>query len=85
MNTELKVQKWGNSLGIRIPIAIAKVPSICENDILEVVVKKSGLVLKKSNKNKPPVFSEKDLLSSMPADNNYIDLAPKTLFNNEHE
>ncbi len=44
---QIKVQKWGNSLAVRIPKAIAAEVSVTENSIVEISVDKNVVVLKR--------------------------------------
>ena len=56
----IRVQKWGNSLGVRIPKAIARQNQISEGTELEVVSKNGGVVLRA-----PKAPSLKQLLAEM--------------------
>lgn len=49
---EAKLQKWGNSFGIRIPINILKSLNLKENDKLELVTEENRIVITKSNNKK---------------------------------
>jgi antitoxin MazE len=40
-----KIQKWGNSLGIRIPKAIIEQASLSENSEVEVVHKNGAIII----------------------------------------
>lgn len=44
----LKLTKWGNSFGIRIPKNILDELSIKENDNLEIIVKNNQIILRKN-------------------------------------
>lgn len=43
----LKIQKWGNSQGIRLPLSVLKTIGLDEGDHLEVEVKNKIITMKK--------------------------------------
>jgi antitoxin MazE len=46
MRNETTISKWGNSLAVRIPLAIAKQASLSEGDSVELALdRKGGIVL----------------------------------------
>lgn len=49
---ELRLQKWSNSIGIRIPKSILKTLDLTENDIVELVQEGERMVITKSIKKK---------------------------------
>ena len=49
---EVRLQKWGNSMGIRIPSNILKSLNLKINDVLEIVEKDDKIVVSKSKKGK---------------------------------
>lgn len=49
---ETKIQKWGNSLGIRIPNALVKSLSLKPNDELEISEQDKKIVIVKPDKTK---------------------------------
>ena len=49
---EIRVQKWGNSFGIRIPSAILKSLNIKANDLLTIEENDEKIVISKFNKKK---------------------------------
>ncbi len=49
---EIKLQKWGNSYGIRIPKTILKTLNIKANDKLKIEENEDKIVISKINKNK---------------------------------
>ncbi len=49
---EAKVQRWGNSLGIRIPSAILKSLNIKPNDILNIKQDEDRIIVSVIKKNK---------------------------------
>jgi antitoxin MazE len=58
-----KVQKWGNSQGLRLAKQILKDADISVGDDVEVVVRKGQIVVKQASKNK---FNLAELVSRMP-------------------
>ena len=56
---EAKLQKWGNSDGIRIPSNILKSLELKTNDIIELTVQDNQIVIKKSEKPKEISLKEK--------------------------
>lgn len=62
-----KVQKWGNSLGVRIPQKLAKKLAICDGSEVEISEGENGIMIK-------PVFSEptlEELLSRVTDENRH--------------
>ncbi len=60
---EVKLQKWGNSLGIRIPKSILSSLHFKENDVLKIEQADDKIVVSKSNKKKislKQLFSQYD-------------------------
>lgn len=49
---EIRLQKWGNSEGIRIPSVILKSLNIKANDKLKIEQVDNKIIITKSNKNK---------------------------------
>ena len=49
---EARLQKWGNSIGIRIPSNILKSLNLHENDLLEILEQDDRIIISKSKKNK---------------------------------
>ena len=49
---EIRLQKWGNSMGIRIPSSILKTLNINKNDKLELYQEDDRIVIVKSNNQK---------------------------------
>lgn len=43
----VKIKKWGNSLGITLPVNIIRNKKIAENEIIEIEIKKKSEPLKK--------------------------------------
>ena len=49
---EARLQKWGNSLGIRIPSTILKTLNLKTNDKVKLVCEDDKIVIKKKKNNK---------------------------------
>lgn len=49
---EARLQKWGNSIGIRIPSNILKALNLKENDIIDLIQEEEKIVISKSQKKK---------------------------------
>ena len=49
---EIRLQKWGNSTGIRIPKTILKSLNLKNNDLIEIAQEEDRIIISKSNKNK---------------------------------
>ena len=49
---EVRLQKWGNSDGIRIPSSILKALNLRTNDIIKLEQVEDKIVISKNNKNK---------------------------------
>ena len=66
------VQKWGNSLAIRIPKSIASLTKLSQNSAVELTLSKGSLVITRSRKQtegKIPEYNLKDLLKKVRKDN----------------
>lgn len=55
---EVRLQKWGNSMGIRIPSSILKTLNLKSNDILEIVEEDNKIIIT-VRKNKKISLSER--------------------------
>jgi len=49
---EIRLQKWGNSSGVRIPSNLLKALNLKTNDKLELVQEDNKIVISKSKENK---------------------------------
>jgi len=45
MRNESSISKWGNSLAVRIPLALAKQASLGEGDCIEMVLAPDGAII----------------------------------------
>ena len=84
MKTRAKIQKWGNSLGIRITGAMKTVPHFEENMIVTVEITAKGIFIYpvfKKKKEKLFPFTEAELLSDLDAESakDDMELLPKIL------
>ena len=66
---EAKIQKWGNSLGVRIPIGISKELSLENGSIVDIAEKNNQIVIKPKRK---PSLNE--LLSKVTDENIHGDI-----------
>lgn len=57
-NMEIKLQKWGNSLGVRVPSNIVKSMNIKINDILDIKEEDSKIIISVPKKNKISLYEE---------------------------
>ena len=48
-NMQVKIQKWGNSLGIRLPSTILKSLNWTTNDQLALIQKENKIIIEKTN------------------------------------
>lgn len=55
---EIKLQKWGNSLGVRVPSNIVKSMNIKINDILDIKEEDSKIIISVPKKNKISLYEE---------------------------
>lgn len=65
------VQKWGNSLALRIPSSVAKDVDLRQGSPVELVVDNGRIIIKSARKRKP-VLSE--LLKSVTKDNRHSEI-----------
>jgi antitoxin MazE len=61
---EAIVRKWGNSLGIRIPVTMAKDVSLKDGSSVEIEEKDGQIVIRPKNK-----YELKDLISKISIEN----------------
>lgn len=61
-----KIQKWGNSIAIRIPKSFAHTTRIKEGSEIKLSIEKDKIVISKSEKQK---YTLMDLLSKVTPDN----------------
>jgi antitoxin MazE len=63
---EARIAKWGNSLGLRIPLALVKAIGIKENTMVNLKVKNNEIVVSKTKS-----YKLNDLLSKITAKNKH--------------
>lgn len=61
MPTSTQIARWGNSLGLRLPKAVASEARICEGDTVEVSVKDGAIVVRAAR----PTYSLDDLVGKI--------------------
>lgn len=61
---QVHISKWGNSLGLRLPQALARQVGIAEGQKVEVIADGDRLVIRAT----PPSYTLKDLLIDMSPD-----------------
>ncbi len=66
-----RVQKWGNSLGIRIPKAVAQESAVGEDSEVEITSKDGNIVISPLRKK---AFSIRQLLSKVTAANIHVEI-----------
>ncbi len=50
--TQVMIQKWGNSQGVRLPKTVLTAANLRENDVVAVFVDKNSIMLRKVNRNR---------------------------------
>ena len=67
MRIQTKIQKWGNSLALRLAGPMKTIPHFTENMLVEVNISENGLHIQPVTKHKQGKlpFSEKQLLSGL--------------------
>lgn len=66
LSIETRIQKWGNSLALRISGAMKDIPLFKENMPVTVEISQDGFTVKKINEpNTPLPFTEAELLESL--------------------
>ncbi len=75
MRIQAKIQKWGNSLGIRLSGPIKAIPQFKEDMLVDVDVTEEGISIrpKKKKKRKKLPFSEIDLLDGLTVKTSHAD------------
>ena len=61
MATTTQVSKWGNSLGLRLPKAVAREARLDEGDTVDVAVKDGAIVIRPSR----PTYSLEQLVATI--------------------
>lgn len=63
-------QKWGNSIGVRIPQKIAKKHGVVNGSVIQITENKQGILLKPITKD--PTLEE--LMAQIPEDNQHDEI-----------
>jgi antitoxin MazE len=70
MRNESRIAKWGNSLAVRIPLAIAKQASLAEGDSVKLVLdRKGGIILRPARRR----YELSDLVSQITPKNRHAE------------
>lgn len=71
----VKIQKWGNSLAVRIPKAIASGKNLSDGSVVEMKLTGGGLLLKPV---RPTSYKLEDLLAGVTKENLHgeVDMGP---------
>ncbi|WP_131782779.1 AbrB/MazE/SpoVT family DNA-binding domain-containing protein [Legionella gresilensis] len=83
MKIHTKIQKWGNSLALRISGPMRKIPHFKEGTEVDVEITEKGFTVVKTKGNNFP-FKEIDLIKGLSAETGHADLLA-SLKLNEHE
>jgi antitoxin MazE len=67
MAATTQIAKWGNSLGLRLPKAVAREARIDEGDIVDVSVENGAVVIRASR----PAYSLEQLVAGITARNRH--------------
>jgi len=67
MAATTQIAKWGNSLGLRLPKAVAREARIDEGDIVDVSVENGAVVIRASR----PTYSLEQLVAGITARNRH--------------
>jgi antitoxin MazE len=77
---QTKVQKWGNSIAVRIPKAFAEEMRIAPNTAVELTLTNGSLVITPVQ---TPSFILEDLLAAITPQNTHEEIDPGTAVGNE--
>lgn len=75
---EARIAKWGNSLGLRIPLAAVKAIGIKENTMVDLRIKRNEIVISKAKS-----YKLADLLSKVTAKNRHSEIDTGTVVGEE--
>ncbi|MBI5447919.1 MAG: transcriptional regulator [Gammaproteobacteria bacterium] len=67
MRVRTTIQKWGNSLALRLTGPLRSIPHFEENMLVEIDVDEHSIQVYPVATKKPPRFKEKDLLQGLTA------------------
>jgi antitoxin MazE len=63
---QAKIQKWGNSLAVRIPKALAAEANLGQEEVVDLAVEKGKLIIAPTKRQK---YSLKDMVSKITNEN----------------
>ena len=66
-NMEARLQKWGNSDGIRIPSSFLKSLKLKTNDIVELIQKEDTIIISKAKKKHLTLEERFELFEQLPS------------------
>jgi antitoxin MazE len=75
---EARVSKWGNSLGLRIPLSMAKATGLIENTSVELSIKNNEIIIAKSK-----TYKLSELLSKVTSKNKHNETDTGSAVGNE--
>jgi antitoxin MazE len=84
MKIHTKIQKWGNSLALRISGSMRKIPHFKEGTEVDVEITEKGFTVVKTTEGNYFPFKEVDLIKGLSAETGHADLLA-SLKLNEHE
>lgn len=64
MRTQATLQKWGNSIALRLSGSLKSIPQFEEGDVVDIEISEEGLQIRKADKQK---VTEASLLSGLSA------------------
>jgi antitoxin MazE len=70
MRTRATLQKWGNSIALRLSGNLKSIPQFEEGDVVDIEISEEGLQIRKADKQK---VTEASLLSGLSAYNAHAD------------
>jgi antitoxin MazE len=82
MQTQAKINMWGNSLAIRITSAMANTAHLHKGSEVEIEATEEGIMIKPLHKKISLKFSEADLLADLCAENSHDDNGSELLASN---
>ncbi|STX50975.1 Growth regulator [Legionella busanensis] len=74
MKIHTKIQKWGNSLALRISGPMRKIPQFKEGTEVDVEITKKGFTVVKATKRNHFPFKEVDLIKGLSSETGHADL-----------
>lgn len=77
MKIQTKIQKWGNSLALRISGPIKSIPHFRADMLVDVEINEAGITVKPVAREKLKHFKERELLAGLTADVAHVDELPK--------